>query len=136
MAINLYGGKLNIENYVEAGATVTYTYNAPVYKTDRKDLAEEGDEEEPPTDEDEQMISRIKDSFYGDRDEARTAYRQMMGLTDRQLTRLVATLVDKGKVSPYCYGRELWRPLFEAGMYKASEQNWRRQIRNDAKTLR
>lgn len=78
---------------------------------------------------DEEWIDEVVNCFMGDRENALEFMRMARCLLPRQITELVNAWVKQRKISKLSCNRNLWRPLYEHGVYTCSESNWNNQIR-------
>lgn len=76
----------------------------------------------------EALIQRIKGSFMGVEDEARKFLTEIRGMKDKDITAKVKRMIEEKKISELSCHRDLWQPLFEAGLYSATETNWNRYV--------
>lgn len=90
-----------------------------------------------PLDEDERTVAaELTPIFYGDGEEAAKFVSSIRGMKDKQITDLVARLVDERKISDKSYNRDLYKVLSGHGLYGASESNWNTQVAKALETIR
>lgn len=81
-------------------------------------------------DDDHLLISRIAGSFYGKIDVAREFLNLVKNMrNDPQITQLVKQWLKEGLISPLSCNKDLREPLYEYGLYHASQKNWDKMIK-------
>ena len=79
------------------------------------------------------MVGQLASVFWGSKEEkekeARSFLQQIQGMRDREITALVKKLVKERKISDRSCHRNLYKILFDNGLYTKSEQNWNQQIK-------
>ncbi len=111
---------------VEAGGIGIQIVNAGKEELRQEAMVEEAAEESTLQ---ESIDERLKAFFYGNEDEARQFLSNIQWMKPTQITTLVKKLVAENKISELSCRRDLWRVLYDAGLYEKSETNWNKQVR-------
>lgn len=78
---------------------------------------------------DDAIIDRLRPIFYGSEEEARAFLESIQDMKPRQITDKVKQLVGEKKISELSSHRDLWKVLYDAGLYTRSESNWNMQVK-------
>lgn len=81
------------------------------------------------SDDQQQVVDRLKPFFFGVEEEARAFFTQIQGMKATQITAKVNQLVVEKKISDMSQHRDLWSVLHDCGLYDKSESNWNQQVR-------
>lgn len=79
-------------------------------------------------DEQRQIVEKLKPIFFGIEDEARAFLMSIQGMKPTQVTELVNQAVKEGKLSKLSCHRDLWKVLYDCGIYDKTESNWNSQV--------
>ena len=79
-------------------------------------------------DEQRQIVEKLKPIFFGIEDEARAFLTSIQGMKPTQVTELVNQAVREGKLSRLSCHRDLWKVLYDCGIYDKTESNWNSQV--------
>jgi hypothetical protein len=85
--------------------------------------------EEAVSNDQQQVVDRLKPLFFGVEEEARAFFTQIQGMKATQITAKVNQLVVEKKISDMSQHRDLWTVLHDCGLYDKSESNWNQQVR-------
>ena len=88
-----------------------------------------GGGEEAVSNDQQQVVDRLKPLFFGVEEEARAFFTQIQGMKATQITAKVNQLVVEKKISDMSQHRDLWTVLHDCGLYDKSESNWNQQVR-------
>ena len=88
-----------------------------------------GGGEEAVSNDQQQVVDRLKPLFFGVEEEARAFFTQIQGMKATQITAKVNQLVVEKKISDMSQRRDLWTVLHDCGLYDKSESNWNQQVR-------
>lgn len=80
------------------------------------------------TEANDKLVMDIKGCFYGDEEEARAFIERAKDMKDKDITAMVTKWVADNKISGMSHHRDLWKPLHDAGIYRATETNWNRSV--------
>lgn len=75
-----------------------------------------------------ELSEKIAGSFFGIKEKAMEFLTAIRTMSDLQITNLVKILIKKGDISEQSSKKDLWQPLFNAGLYHRTYQNWHDQI--------
>lgn len=81
------------------------------------------------SDDQQQVVDRLKPFFFGVEEEARAFFMQIQGMKATQITAKVNQLVVEKKISDMSQHRDLWTVLHDCGLYDKSESNWNQQVK-------
>ena len=81
------------------------------------------------SDDQQQVVDRLKPFFFGVEEEARAFFMQIQGMKATQITAKVNQLVVEKKISDMSQHRDLWTVLHDCGLYAKSESNWNQQVK-------
>ena len=79
-------------------------------------------------DEQRQIVEKLKPIFFGIEDEARAFLTSIQGMKPTQVTEFVNQAVKEGKLSKLSCHRDLWKVLYDCGIYDKTESNWNSQV--------
>ncbi len=88
-----------------------------------------GQPQNPISDEEQELINRLKPVFFGEEKDARNFIISIQGMKPTQITNKVNQLVKEGKISELSKNRDLWKILHDCGIYEKTESNWNSQIK-------
>ena len=80
-----------------------------------------------------QVVKELKPIFWGIEDEARDFLRSIYGRRNKEITDIVAQRIKDKKISYDSCKRDLWKILYENGLYQAKEDNWSKMINKGMK---
>ena len=86
-------------------------------------------EESHPSLSDAEVLDKLLPLFYSNRAIAQQFLESIHNAKGPQITELVNNLVKERKLSSLSCHRDLWKILYDHGLYHATESNWNRQIR-------
>lgn len=78
---------------------------------------------------DAEVLDKLLPLFYSNRAIAQQFLESIHNAKGPQITELVNNLVKERKLSSLSCHRDLWKILYDHGLYHATESNWNRQIR-------
>ena len=81
------------------------------------------------TPEQDNIIIQLKPMFFGNEDEVKDFLINIKGMKPKNITDVVNRLVDEKKLSELSCHRELYKVLYDNGIYTKSESNWNMQVR-------
>ena len=84
--------------------------------------------EPQPTLPDAEVLDKLLPLFYSNRAIAQQFLESIRNAKGTQITELVNNLVKERKLSSLSCHRDLWKILYDHGLYHATESNWNRQI--------
>lgn len=77
---------------------------------------------------DEEWIDEIVSCFMGIRENALQFVNMARNMKPKEITKLVNAWLVMKKISSLSCKRDLWKPLYEHGIYECTEQNWNNQV--------
>ncbi len=77
---------------------------------------------------DAEVLDKLLPLFYSNRAIAQQFLESIHNAKGTQITELVNNLVKERKLSSLSCHRDLWKILYDHGLYHATESNWNRQI--------
>lgn len=86
-------------------------------------------EEKPLTEEEKEIVSELKNVFWGDEEETAKFLQCIRNMKDKEITQLVNKLVAERKISDQSCKRPLWTILHKHKLYTATESNWNTQVK-------
>ena len=75
-----------------------------------------------------EVVKMLKPIFWGSEDEARDFLRSIYSKANTEITDTVVQGVKVKKISYNSCKRDLWKILYENGLYHAKEDNWSKMI--------
>ena len=79
---------------------------------------------------DTELIEKLKPIFYNNEGDVRLFLKELSGMKSGDITDLVNRWVKEKRISDYGYSRKglLWEILNDAGLYTKSRQNWCKRV--------
>ena len=79
---------------------------------------------------DAELIEKLKPIFYNNEGNVRLFLKELSGMKSGDITDLVNRWVKEKRISDYGYSRKglLWKILNDAGLYTKSRQNWCKRV--------
>ena len=116
----IFQGNISGAIFAMPGAVVNQ-YATPVTEP-------QGAAEPQPTLPDAEVLDKLLPLFYSNRAIAQQFLESIRNAKGTQITELVNNLVKERKLSSLSCHRDLWKILYDHGLYHATESNWNRQI--------
>lgn len=79
---------------------------------------------------DDELLGSLRPIFYNNEEDVRLFLKKISGMKPNSITDLVNIWVKDKRISDYGSSRkgDLWRILYDAGLYTKTRQNWNRRV--------
>ena len=79
---------------------------------------------------DDELLESLRPIFYNNEEDVRLFLKKISGMKPNSITDLVNIWVKDKRISDYGSSRkgDLWRILYDAGLYTKTRQNWNRRV--------
>lgn len=74
------------------------------------------------------VITRLMPIFYNDKEEVGKFLSRIKGVKPTEITATVTRLVREGKVSALSCKGDMWKIMYDAGLYQNEKNTWNKQV--------